>query len=139
MPERVLFDVNVLVDVIENRLPHVNQSGPALRLVSEGKITGLIAASSVDTLAFIIRKNATSAQTHSILEDVLLLLEVAPVDGDIIRKALSMRWNDPEDAIIYQAAKASGCTALVTRNTRDFQVDDDSIAVLSPEQLIRRG
>ncbi|MCC5926985.1 MAG: PIN domain-containing protein [Bacteroidetes bacterium] len=139
MPERVLFAVNVLLDVIENRLPYVNQSGPALRLVSDGKVRGLIAASSVDTLAFLIRKNATSAQTHSILEDLLLLLEVAPVDGDIVRKALSMRWNDPEDAIIYQAAKFSGCTAIVTRNTRDFRVDADSIEVLSPEQLVRRG
>ena len=135
MPERVLFDVNVILDVVENRQPHVSRSGPALQLAATGHVKGFIAASSVDTLAFLIRKNATSAQTHVVLEDLLRILEVAPVTGEIIRTALKARWSDPEDAIIYYAALEMGCTRIVTRNVRDFRTGSDPIEVIPPEML----
>ncbi len=136
MAERVLFDVNVILDVVENRQPHVLRSGPALQLTSTGRIRGFIAASSVDTLAFMIRKKATSAQTHTVLEDLLQILEVAPVTGEVIRTALKARWNDPEDAIIYHAALEAGCSRIVTRNVCDFRADAGAIEVIAPEMLL---
>jgi len=135
MSERVLFDVNVILDVVENRQPHVARSGPALQLAATGHITGFISASSVDTLAFLIRKNATSVQTHAVLEDLLHILEVAPVTGEIIRAALKARWNAPEDTIIYYAALEMGCTRIVTRNVRDFRAETGAIEIIPPEFL----
>lgn len=136
MTERVLFDVNVLLDVIENRQPHVARSGPALQLAANRQIHGFIAASTIDTLAFLIRKNATSAQTYAVLEDLLQILAVAPVTSEIIHTAIRSRWSDPEDAIIYHTALAANCNCLVTRNERDFQISNDSIRIISPEKLI---
>jgi len=135
MAERVLFDVNVLLDVLESRQPHISGSGPALQLAASGRIKGFVAASSVDTLAFMIRRNATSAQTNAVLEDLLEILEVAPVTGDIIRAALKARWNGTEDTIIYHAALEAGCTRIVTRNVRDFRTGAGDIEVIPPEKL----
>jgi predicted nucleic acid-binding protein len=137
MPDRVLFDVNVLLDVIEHRQPHIGYSGPALQLAADRVIKGFICASSVDTLAFLIKRNSSSLTTHAILEDLLQLLEVAPLDGKIIKDALTLRWNDPEDAILYQSACAVGCTYIVSRNVRDFKVKDGEIQIITPKEMTR--
>lgn len=136
MPEKVLFDVNVVLDVLENREPHIANSGPALRLAETGQIHGCLSASSVDKLAFLIRRTASSAMTNNILKELITILEIVPVDGSIIRKALNARWNDPDDAILYYAAVQAGCKKIVTRNVRDFKTEDDIVTVIPPEKLL---
>lgn len=41
---------------------------------------------------------------------------VAPVDDNVVRRALALAWPDFEDAVCAAAAEASGCDALVTRD-----------------------
>lgn len=136
MRRRVLFDVNIILDVIENRRPHVEYSGPAIQFAADQAIEGFLCASSVDTLAILIRRNSSAAITYSILTDLLKILQIAPLNADIIRKALDMRWNDPEDAIVFQSACAIECSHIITRNVRDFQVRDAKILVLSPKEFL---
>lgn len=136
MPDKVLFDVNVVLDVLENREPHIANSGPALRMAETGQIHGCISASSIDTLAFLIRRTTSSAMTNNILQDLISILDIVPVDGSIIRKALAARWNDPEDAILYYAAAQAGCKKIVTRNVRDFRTDENLVRVIPPEKLM---
>ena len=136
MPEKVLFDVNVILDVLENREPHIANSGPALRMAETGQIHGCISASSIDTLAFLIRRTTSSVMTNNILQELITILDIVPVDGNIIRKALNARWNDPEDAILYYAAAEAGCKKIVTRNVRDFRADGDLVRVIPPEKLM---
>lgn len=136
MPDKVLFDVNVVLDVLENREPHIANSGPALRMAETGQIHGCISASSIDTLAFLIRRTTSSAMTNNILQDLISILDIVPVDGIIIRKALAARWNDPEDAILYYAAAQAGCKKIVTRNVRDFRTDENLVRVIPPEKLM---
>lgn len=135
IPEKILFDVNVILDVIENRAPYVQHSGPVLKRAEGGHVHGYVCASSIDTLAFLLRRSCSSAKTHSILQDLLRILSVATVDEQVVRLALAARWGDPEDAILYYAAKNAGCTKIVTRNKRDFKLADSSIAIVLPSEL----
>lgn len=135
MPDNVLFDVNVILDVIENRLPHVVHSGPALIMAENGQIRGYISASSIDTLAFLLRRKCSSIKTNAILQDLIRILHIATVDDKVIRQALDAKWDDPEDAILYFSAKNAGCTRIVTRNKRDFKFADPSIEIVLPSEL----
>ena len=74
--------------------------------------------------------------TNNILQELITILDIVPVDGNIIRKALNARWNDPEDAILYYAAVEAGCKKIVTRNVRDFRADGDLVRVIPPEKLM---
>jgi predicted nucleic acid-binding protein len=51
-----------------------------------------------------------------------------------IDDALKARWKDFEDAIHYQAAKAAGCDAIITRNAKDFKKAD--LPILSPQEFL---
>lgn len=75
--------------------------------------------------------------TNNILQDLISILDIVPVNGSIIRKALNARWNDPEDAILYYAAAEAGCKKIVTRNVRDFRTDEDLVLVIPPEKLLK--
>lgn len=135
--ERVLFDVNVIIDVIEHREPFVTYSGPALYLAEIAKIEGFISATSIDTIAFLIRKQATPIQINAVLNNLINILQVAQVDHTVIQNAINYKWNDPEDAIIYEAAKASDCNVIVTRNKKDFKKADSNVKILFPEELVK--
>jgi predicted nucleic acid-binding protein len=135
MPEKVLFDVNVILDVIENRMPHVLHSGPALKLAESGQVVGFVSASTVDTLAFLLRRSCSRVKTHAILQDLLSILQVATVDDMVIRQAIDAKWDDPEDAILYYAAKNAGCTRIVTKNKRDFKLAEKSVEIALPSEL----
>jgi predicted nucleic acid-binding protein len=137
MIEKVLFDVNVILDVIENRTPHVHQSGPVLKMAEDGHIIGYVSASSIDTLAFLLRRTCSSIKTHAILQDLLGILHIAAVDDQVIRQSLNAKWDDPEDAILYFAAKNAGCTKIVTRNKRDFKMAGDTMTILLPSEFLK--
>lgn len=136
MKEKVLFDVNILLDVLENRNPHVIHSGPMLLLAERGKIEGCISASSVDTLAFLLRKSVSKPVMYRLLDQLTDLLAVTQVDESIIYQALNARWKDVEDAILYYTARKAECTSIVTRNTKDFEVDSSTIKILTPKSFL---
>jgi hypothetical protein len=47
---------------------------------------------------------------------LIRVFSVAPVNDDVVRRALALAWSDFEDAVCAAAAEASGCDALVTRD-----------------------
>jgi len=61
---------------------------------------------------------------------------VAAVTQSIIDQAINSKWHDFEDAIHYEAAIASGCDAIVSRNTNDFSCS--TLPVLSPAKFLTR-
>lgn len=137
MPKRVLFDLNVVLDVIEARVPHNQFSGPCLAMAEAGEITGMIAACSIDTLAYLLERDMSPTKARAIVSSLLVFLEVAPVDGHAISAAIEAKWNDLEDAILYQVAVASNCDCVVTRNVQDFfTTKNDRVLVMTPQALL---
>ena len=61
--------------------------------------------------------------TNNILQDLISIFDIVPVDGNLIRKAMAARWNDPEYAILYHAAAEACCRKIVARNVRDFRAE----------------
>lgn len=132
---RVLFDLNVVLDVLLDRGPHQAASTRALDLAAEGKCSGLVCASSVDTLFYVLgRSGVRSARARRLVNDLLSVLEVAPVDGAVIRAALASNWDDFEDAVVHESARHASALAIVTRNPRDFS--NATLTILEPADLL---
>ena len=70
-----------------------------------------------------------------ITPQLLNLVQTAPVNHDVLLQALSLGWDDFEDAVQAAAALNVKATHLITRNPRDFT--GLTIPVLTPEELIR--
>jgi predicted nucleic acid-binding protein len=130
----VLFDTNVILDVLLAREPYADTAAKLMSMAQRGTIKGLIGATTVTTIHYLATKavGAKAARTH--LKSLLSIFEVAAVDRDILTQALDCGFPDYEDAVLHQAAIATGAAGIVTRNTKDFT--KSKIAVFTPEELL---
>ena len=132
---RVLFDVNVLLDVLLDREPHVQVATKLVALVDNGRIGGAICATAVTTLYHLGAKDLGRRRAHDHIRTLLSLFEVAPVDHDVLQRALDDDgFGDFEDSVAHEAAHAAGVGAIVTRNGRDFA--KATFPVFDPHELL---
>lgn len=132
----VLFDTNIILDVLEKRLPFYNASKAILESCVSGKVTGYIALHSVSNIFYILRKRYSAADRRKLLLDILDLLQVAGTDHESVRNALQREdFSDFEDCLQDECAKQIHADYIVTRNTTDFSVSN--IPVIIPEDLLQ--
>ncbi len=137
MPDRLLIDQNVMLDVLLERMPHFTESALVVELIAEDQVEGFVSGASVDTMAYLLSTHHTSARINGILRFVRLKFKIAPVTESIIDEALAAGWNDVEDSIVYQSAKSAGCTVVITRNVKDFKTKgSDGPLVMTPKEYL---
>lgn len=131
---RVLFDVNVILDVFAGREPFVADSSPALGRAEAGRVEGFVSAHTITTLHYLLSRDLSRAKTRRALTDLLNIVGVAPVDGDRIRHALALDWPDFEDGVQAACAEALGADYLVTRDKRGFR--KSAVTPVTPSELL---
>jgi predicted nucleic acid-binding protein len=129
--KRVLVDVNVALDVLLDRQPHVEGSAAVWAAIETGSSEGLLAAHAVTTIHCLIRKELGAAQARRIISAMLRVFRVATVDGRVIQDALELPLADLEDSVTAAAALLAGCDYIVTRDPRGFR--GSPIRCLTPE------
>jgi predicted nucleic acid-binding protein len=131
---KLFFDANVVLDVLAAREPHWKASAKALDAAQVRGNAGLVAAHSITTIYYLLAKHLNRRKARAAVVELLALVQVAPVDNNVILAALSLGWDDFEDAVQAAAAIAAGATHLITRNPRDFVAL--SIPVSTPEEFV---
>jgi predicted nucleic acid-binding protein len=76
----VLFDLNVVLDVLLDREPFATQAAILLSKVESGQLTGFLSAGSVTTLYYLIRKAAGGRAAIRDIRRLLRLFEIAPIN-----------------------------------------------------------
>lgn len=117
---RVLFDSDVLLDVLAQRQPFVTASAQALNIATQPRVQGYVAGHAVTNIFYILRRQVGSGTARELLSRLLQHLQVANVTDEVIRAALQSAMTDFEDAVTSEAANAAGVEIIVTRNTSDF-------------------
>jgi len=118
---KVLFDLNVILDVIENRPEFVQDSATALgRVVSKRGWTACVAAHAVTTAFYILRKHLGVGKARMALGRLLKVLTVVPASGKVLSEALGIEGEDYEDVVTFVSAVKSKCDLILTRNVADF-------------------
>jgi len=132
---RVLFDANILLDVLLEREPYVEVATRLVALVDNGHIEGSICATAVTTLYYVGATDLGRRRAHDQVRTLLAVFDVAPVGRDVLQRALADDgFSDFEDAVAHEAAHAAGVSAIVTRNGRDFA--KATLPVFEPHELL---
>jgi predicted nucleic acid-binding protein len=134
VPVKVLFDTNVILDVLLEREPHIDAASKLFALVDNGRINGCISATTPTTIYYIAAKSFGARRARDQVHGLLGLFEVAPVGKDVLDGALDIDFSDYEDAVLHEAARATGATVIVTRDRDDFV--NAAIPVLDPIELL---
>lgn len=131
---RVLFDTNVIVDLLLNRMPFAEAAARLTARVERGTLAGVVSATTVTTVHYLVAKAAGRAAARKQLRTLLDLFEVAPVTRSVLEGAFDHKIQDYEDAVIHEAAREASADAIVTRDLRDFAKAD--LTVYGPAELL---
>lgn len=129
--KRVLFDVNVVLDVLLDRKPHVEASAAVWAAVETGMAEGLLAAHAVTTIHYLVQKETGAAKARGIVSAILRVFGIAAVNSAVIQEALQLSCSDFEDAVTAAAARMTSCDYIVTRDPKGFR--GSPVRPLTPE------
>lgn len=131
---QVLFDSDVLIDVLAQRQPFVTASAQALNRVTQPEVQGFVSGHAVTNIFYIVRRQVGGDTARELLSRLLQNLQVASVTDEVIRAALQSSITDFEDAVTSEAANAAGVEVIVSRNTPDFAAS--VIPAVLPEEFL---
>ncbi|MFA4835439.1 MAG: PIN domain-containing protein [Dehalococcoidia bacterium] len=131
---RILFDTNVILDVMLDREPFADAASALLEQVENGVIAGYLSATTITTIHYLASKAIGEEKAQTEIEKLFSLFEVAPINRAVLEAALKSRMADFEDAVLSEAAKAVGVDGIVTRNIKDFK--RAGISIYNPIELL---
>jgi predicted nucleic acid-binding protein len=131
--KRILFDTNVVLDVLLDRQPYVEASAAAWAAVETGVCEGMLAAHAVTTIHYLVRKEMGNIKARRIVSAILRVFGVATVDSAVVQEALQLPFSDFEDAVTAAAARLAGCECIVTRDPKGFR--GSPVRSLTPEAV----
>ena len=117
---KVLFDLNVLLDVVQNRAPYYHDSAQVLSLARLGEIQAVLPVHAFTTLYYILAKAAGQGKAEQTVDWLLAHFEVAVADKAVLLHARQLHVADFEDAVVASLAKAGRCDYVVSRDVSDF-------------------
>ena len=131
----ILFDTNVILDVLFDREPFSEPASQLLSLVERGEIFGIICATTVTTIHYLSSKALGKKKSRNQIKNLITLFEIAPVNRTVIEESLQSSFSDFEDSVIYHAAFHAGAEAIVTRDPKGFKKSD--LPVFNPIELLK--
>jgi predicted nucleic acid-binding protein len=117
---KVTVDLNVLLDVAQNRLPHSHASEEVLHRARLGEFAAVLPGHALTTLHYIIEKYASTEMASQTVDGLLADFAVHPVDKANFQRARELPLKDFEDAVVAVVAEATESDYIVTRNVPDF-------------------
>jgi predicted nucleic acid-binding protein len=119
--KKILFDTNVILDVLLDRQPYVEASAAAWAAAETGTAEGMLAAHAVTTIHYLVGQELGGPKARRIVSAILRVFRVAAVDGAVVEEALQSPVSDFEDAVTAAAARVAGCECIVTRDPKGFR------------------
>ena len=134
---RILFDTNVIIDVVQKREPHFESSYKVFQIAVKGDVESMVPASILTDIYYVIRPSLKSkAAAREAIRQLTSLLEVCDTKGMDAIDALDLPMVDYEDAVVASIAAREKVDFIITRNTKDYV--ESPVPAISPDDYLTR-
>lgn len=130
---RVLFDTNVVLDVLLDRAPFREAAAQLVARVERNELTGVLGATTLTTIYYLVTKASGQETARSAVRDLLGLFQIAVVDRRVLTAAVESPLKDLEDAVLVEAGRLEAVDAVVTRDPEGFR--NGGLRIFSPQEL----
>jgi len=133
---KALFDIDVILDVLEPREEFYLDSFSALSLCDLEKIDGWISADSHSTIHYFLRKKLDEFTSRNKIVNNLKSLSVIPVRNSTLINGFKSQNPDFEDNLKMASAQTFHLDFIVTRNKRHLK--NSPVEALTPREFMNR-
>ena len=131
---KLLFDTNIILDVLLDRKPFADHASFLMSKVEQGKINGFLCATTITTIHYLLAKHLDKKQALTSINSIMALFEIASVNRVVIENALLAKFTDFEDAVLHEAARHAGVEYIITRDIQDFK--KSKIPTFTPTEFL---
>ena len=132
---RVFIDTNILLDLLLERQPWVQQASVLFSMADRKELDLLCCSLSFSTAVYLMhRLKYSRKEIITKLTIAKSLCTVTTVDSSVIDRVLQSDFSDLEDGMQYYSALAANAEVIVTRNEKDYILSN--IPVLSPTEFL---
>ena len=133
--KKVFLDTNIVLDLLEKRLPFYINASKIFYLAEKKQITISVSSLTFANLNYILSKKTSINEARQILRKLRMLIDVISLSEKVIDLALNdLDFKDFEDALQFYSAMESKQNVIITRNQRDFPKID--IPIMNPEEYL---
>jgi predicted nucleic acid-binding protein len=133
--KKVFLDTNIVLDLLEKRLPFYINASKIFYLAEKKQITIAVSSLTFANLNYILSKKTSINEARQILRKLRMLIDVISLSEKVIDLALNdLDFKDFEDALQFYSAMESKQNVIITRNQRDFPKID--IPIMNPEEYL---
>ncbi|MBO6792477.1 MAG: PIN domain-containing protein [Balneolaceae bacterium] len=130
----ILFDTNIILDVLLKREPHFKFSSALVAVVEQQVLVGWLGATTITTIYYLVEKETNRKTANLAIKKILSLFNIASVSRVVLEEATELMFSDYEDAVLYQSAVHTNLDGIVSRNKKDFV--KAKLPIYSPEELL---
>jgi predicted nucleic acid-binding protein len=132
---KALLDLNVLLDVIQNRQPHYADSAKVLSAARSGEFEALIPFHAVTTIFYLVERAQDTATASQTMDWLLQHFDVPMADKNTLLHARKLKLKDFEDAVVASVAVRDKCDCIISRNAMDFSASP--VKTISPADFLK--
>ena len=133
--DKLFIDTDIILDIALTRETHFHFSAIVFSLIESKSVIGYTSSVIVSNIYYIIRKIDSHKSAIDFISKLRILINILPVDDEIICLALESHFKDFEDAIQYYCAYKNKIDYLITRNVKDYS--KAQMKVHTPEEYLK--
>ena len=115
-----MFDLNIVLDVVQRREPHYRASAAALSAAVRGDVQGFFPCHGITTVHYLVSRHADKAKADELVDWLCGRLQIATAGQKEFQRARGLPFTDFEDAVVCDAVE-------YTLSLRGFLRDDSSV------------
>jgi len=131
--EKLLIDTNIIIDLLAKREDFYLEAQELFTNAEEKKVSLFISSLTFVNTHYILSKYLNADRARKTLAKFKTLVEILPLDDNIIELALASDFTDFEDAIQYCTALVNQLNIIITRNKKDFKTS--ALPVLTAKEF----
>jgi predicted nucleic acid-binding protein len=131
---RVLFDTNVVLDVLLKREPWAHESTLLWEAADSELIEAWMSASAITDVFYVVRRKSGAENALAAVKACLEALQISAVDNKLLNRAVLLPSTDFEDNLQIVCAAHEGLDAIITRDKKGFT--SSSVPALTPTECL---
>ncbi len=134
MVKKIIIDLNVVLDILENRQPYEKYSSMLIDSYLKKQVKLFFPAHGITTIHYIVAKHGGNSNAQKAISWILQHFTITTLKQKTFQTAQQFQMKDFEDAVLISTAVETKIQYIATRNLKDFQ--HSPIPAHTPEQLL---